>query len=343
MKDLKKTATFEEADFVSLQPELQQLAAQTNRRTLQQAKEFSTEEFSIETSNVSTPATKNSATGLWLWSGALFSLTTVAAVQWWQFIGESWQNGILQGAAVSGLTLLSGLLLTRFGYREWRLWRQLKMRQQWRIDSSRLQQSMQFGEAYTLCQQMAVAIGETSNDAYWQEFEKQRKAEFTDAELLQLFELTVLTHIDKAAELQIRQASMQTGVAVALSPFALADMLLVLWRGALMLRELSVLYGAPVGRLRSLSLMKQFVKTVFFTGAAEMAVDVGADLVGAELSGRLSARLGQGVIAGVMIARLGRFAQQQLRPLPSAISDKSLVKQVLSDLVKRLAPASTAN
>jgi putative membrane protein len=43
------------------------------------------------------------------------------------------------------------------------------------------------------------------------------------------------------------------------------------------------------------------------------------------------------------VARLGRFAQQQLRPLPGAISDKSLVKQVLTDLVKRLAPGATAN
>ncbi len=343
MSELKKTTTFAEAEFVSLQPELQQADSTDTVRKLQQATEFKTEQFTIEAQQISADTAKKSSRGFWLWGGALLSLTTVAAVQWWQFIEQSWQNGMLQGVAVSGLTLLSSVLLARFGVREWQLWRQLKMRRQWRIVNARLQQSMQFGEAYALCQEMAVAMGETREQSHWQNFEKQRKAEFTDAELLQLFELTVLTHIDKAADLQIRQAAMQTGVAVALSPFALADMLLVLWRGAIMLRELSVLYGAPVGRLRSLSLMKQFVKTVFFTGAAEMAVDVGADLVGAELSGKLSARLGQGVLAGVMVARLGRFAQQQLRPLPSAISDKSLVKQVLADLLKRLSPVSTAN
>jgi len=342
MTDLKKTTAFAEADFVSLQPTLSPTENSTNGGKLQQAKQFSTEKFSVEVDETPVVLPKQSRSGLWLWGGALLSLTAVAGVQWWQFINDSWQSGVLQGTAVTGLTVLSGLLLTRFGYREWRLRRQLKMRQQWREESSRLQQSMQFGEAYPMCQQMMHAMSETNNSD-WQKFEQQRKAEFTDAELLQLFDLTVLTHIDQAAELQIRQAAMQTGVAVALSPFALADMLLVLWRGALMLRELSVLYGAPIGRLRSLALMKQFVKTVFFTGAAEIAVDVGADLVGAELSGRLSARLGQGVLAGVMVARLGRFAQQQLRPLPATISDKSLVKQVLSDLVKRLAPGSTAN
>ncbi|RVU37171.1 DUF697 domain-containing protein [Rheinheimera riviphila] len=342
MTELKKSTAFAEADFVSLQPKLSPTEVSANEEKLQQAKQFNPAEFNVEVEEAPVVLPKQSNSGIWLWGGALLSLTAVAGVQWWQFMADSWQSGLLQGTAVTGLTVLSGLLLTRFGYREWRLRRQLKMRQQWREESSRLQQSMQFGEAYPMCQQMMQAMDKTNNRD-WLQFEQQRKAEFTDAELLQLFELTVLTNIDQAAELQIRQAAMQTGVAVALSPFALADMLLVLWRGALMLRELSVLYGAPVGRLRSLAMMKQFVKTVFFTGAAEIAVDVGADLIGAELSGRLSARLGQGVLAGVMVARLGRFAQQQLRPLPAAISDKSLVKQVLTDLVKRLAPGSTAN
>ena len=342
MNELKKTTAFSDVDFVSLQPKLQQTDIPVTAGKLQQAQEFTAEQFKAEHQEVLPGAAKQSSRGLWLWGGALLSLTAVAGVQWWQFMADSWQSGLVQGTAVIALTVLSSALLVRFGYGEWRLRRQLKMRQQWRQESSRLQQSMQFGEAYPMCQQMMHAMSE-ANNSDWQKFEQQRKAEFTDAELLQLFEVTVLTNIDTAAELQIRQAAMQTGVAVALSPFALADMVLVLWRGALMLRELSVLYGAPVGRLRSLAMIKQFVKTVFFTGAAEIAVDVGADLVGAELSGRLSARLGQGVLAGVMVARLGRFAQQQLRPLPAAVNDKSLVKQVLTDLVKRLTPGSTAN
>ncbi len=342
MNDLKKTTAFAEADFVSLQPALSQTENSGNDGKLQQAQSFKAEQFTVAVDETPVESTNESSRGFWLWGGALLSLAAVAGVQWWQFMADSWQSGVVQGTAVTALTGLSGLLLARFGYREWRLRRQLKLRQQWREESIRLQQSLQFGEAYPMCQQMIAAMSE-SNQGDWQTFEQQRKAEFTDAELLQLFDLTVLTNIDKAAELQIRQAAMQTGVAVALSPFALADMLLVLWRGALMLRELSVLYGAPVGKLRSLAMMKQFVKTVFFTGAAEIAVDVGTDLVGAELSGRLSARLGQGVLAGVMVARLGRFAQQQLRPLPGTVSDKSLVKQVLTDLVKRLAPGTTAN
>ena len=43
-----------------------------------------------------------------------------------------------------------------------------------------------------------------------------------------------------------------------------------------------------------------------------------------------------------MVARLGRFAQQQLRPLAMPPNEQSLVKLVVSDLVKKLNPLSGA-
>lgn len=340
MSELKKATDFSAAQFQSLQSDLT-AKAQLTESQLKQASQFATTDFiPAEITRPQSPQPAKS--GLWLWGSALFSLTAVAGLQWGLFVQQSWQNGWWQGALVSVLTGLATLLALRFGVREWRIWRQLAKRQSWRQDSSRLQQSMQFGEAYPMCQQMASAMQTSQTQQQWQQFEQQRKAEFSDAELLQLFELTLLQPVDIRVEQQIRQASLQTGVAVALSPFALADMLLVLWRGSLMLREIALLYGSPIGKVRSLALMRQFIKTVFFTGAAEMAVDVGADLLGAELSGKLSARLGQGVLAGVMVARLGRFAQQQLRPLAMPPNEQSLVKLVVSDLVKKLNPLSGA-
>lgn len=340
MSELKKATDFSAAQFQALQSDLT-AKAQLAESQLKQASQFTTTDF-IPAEIAPAVSPKPAKRGLWLWGSALLSLGAVAALQWGLFIQQSWQNGWWQGALVSLLTGLATVLAVRFGVREWRIWRQLAKRQSWRQDSNRLQQSMQFGEAYPMCQQMARAMQTSQTQTQWQQFEQQRKAEFSDAELLQLFELTVLQPVDIRVEQQIRQASLQTGVAVALSPFALADMLLVIWRGSLMLREIALLYGTPVGKVRSLALIRQFIKTVFFTGAAEMAVDVGADLLGAELSGKLSARLGQGVLAGVMVARLGRFAQQQLRPLAMPPNEQSLVKLVVSDLVKKLNPLSGA-
>lgn len=339
MTDLKKAVVFDEAGFQALKP------TGTQHGQLAPGQQFQSADFQADAgeSAVTTSAAKPDRS-FWWWVGALASLTGIALWQWGTFVADSWQAGIFQGTLVSALTVCGTALVARFGYQQWRLQRKLKQRQQWRQASLRLQQSVQFGEAMPLCHQMCVSMdNEALLTPLRQQFEQQHKAEFTDAEVLQLFEVTVLQPIDKLVEQQIRQAAMQTGVAVALSPFALADMLLVLWRGSLMLREIAVLYGAPVGKLQSMRMMKKCIKTLFFTGASEMALDVGSDLLGAELTGKLSARLGQGVLAGVLVARLGRFAVQELRPLPKAAEEQLLIRQVTTDLLQRLKSAATAN
>lgn len=339
MTELKKAVVFDEAGFQALKPDLSKTQHVTPAQQFQSA-EFSTTSVPSDIKHQTAKPERH----FWWWAGALASLTGIALWQWGTFVAQSWQAGIFQGTLVSALTVCGAALVARFGYQQWRLQRKLKQRQQWRQASLRLQQSVQFGEALPMCHQMYASM---DNEAVlmplWQQFEQQHKAEFSDSEVLQLFEVTLLQPIDISVEQQIRQAAMQTGVAVALSPFALADMLLVLWRGSLMLREIAVLYGAPVGKLQSMRMMKKYIKTLFFTGASEMALDVGSDLLGAELTGKLSARLGQGVLAGVLVARLGRFAVQELRPLPKASEEQMLIRQVATDLLKKLKPGTTAN
>ena len=339
MTDLKKAVVFDEAGFQALKPD------HIQNEQLAPAQQFQSADFQVPAAEplVATSAAKPER-NFWWWAGALASLTGIALWQWGTFVADSWQAGVFQGTLVSALTICGTALFARFGYQQWCLQRKLKQRQQWRQASLRLQQSVQFGEAMPMCNQIYASMdNETLLVPLWQQFEAQHRPEFSDAEVLQLFEKTLLKPIDKLVEQQIRQAAMQTGVAVALSPFALADMLLVLWRGSLMLREVAVLYGSPVGKLQSMRMIKKFIKTLFFTGASEMALDVGSDLLGAELTGKLSARLGQGVLAGVLVARLGRFAEQELRPLPKAATEQKLTRQVATDLLQRLKPGSTAN
>jgi putative membrane protein len=337
---LQQASRFTQAQFQALKPEIAELMAQ---QPLNAAERFDHSVF-VELTPTEPVPSKSSNRGLWYWVGALCSLTLLASWQWLTFISESWQSSVWQGGAVSALTGFILLLAGRAGWAEWRLWRQLRQRQEWRQTSARLVQSVQFGEAMPLCQQIRSAMpSSVATETRWQQFISQHRAEHSDAETLRLFEMNLLQAADLPVQQQIRQAAMQTGVAVAMSPFALADMLLVLWRGSLMLREIAHLYGCSLGRLRTLRLMKKFVQTVFFAGASEMAVDLGSDLLGAELTGKLSARLGQGVLAAVLVARLGRFAQQELRPLPQASMEPTLIAQVVQDVLQKLKPAPNAN
>mgnify|MGYP006205358727 FL=1 len=166
------------------------------------------------------------------------------------------------------------------------------------------------------------------------------KDEHSDEEQLALFEHFVLTVLDKQAQQIIYRAATDTSMAVAISPFALADMILVLWRSSRLVRELAQLYGGAIGQLRSMVLLKRLFAALLWAGGSELALDMASDVIGSELTAKLSARAGQGVIAGLLVARLGNLAQQQLRPLPVTAAAKVSIKSLGRALLQRFSAAA---
>ena len=63
-----------------------------------------------------------------------------------------------------------------------------------------------------------------------------------------------------------------------------------------------MLYEVITGYLSRVRLWRQLVLNLVYAGVSELLVDVGPDLLGAELAGKLSARVAQGVGAGLMTA-----------------------------------------
>lgn len=302
---------------------------------LAKAKEFSTEEFSRQVDPVKPPQVE-SKQRVWPWLIGLGVVSLFALRHWSQWLIESWQLSIIDGSLVTALSVLVLALLGKFSYQEWRHWQVIAKRRAWREQASRLQNTLQFGEASKLCHDITLSLPSEVVQTAQINFANSVRPEHTDAERLQLFERIVLQEVDRLVSERISEASIQTGVAVALSPFALADLLLVLWRASRLVREISALYGDSPGFRQRFGLLKKFIETLFWTGASELAIDLGSDFFGAELSSKLSARAGQGVLAGLLVARLGRFVHQQLRPLPLVLPAPSSSKTLLAAIVQKL-------
>lgn len=276
---------------------------------------------------------------------ALGLLLVLALWQWLEWLQQSWQQGWFSGALVSAFSILVAGMLGGVAWREWRLWRRLQRNQQWQQQAERIRNTVQYGEAMALCEAILLAMPQTTEHATATEnWRKAVQPEHSDAEVLALFEQYVMRDCDKQAQQIIWRAGTDSSLAVAVSPFALADMLLVVWRSSRMLRQLALLYGAPVGQLRSLALLKRALAALLWAGSSELALDLAADLLSSELTAKLSARAGQGVVAGLLVARLGTLAQQQLRPLPLQQTAKVQPGQLAAALVQRFSPAEpTAN
>lgn len=289
------------------------------------------------------PAMALRQTGRWWWrlAGAtVMAIILLSVWQWGLMVQQSWQSSVLQGALLSVISAALLILITAVMLREIRLWRRLARNRQWQHSAQRIRHSVQFGEAEPLCRQVAASLpASPAITAAVQQWQDALRPQHSDEEQLQLFEHFVLSELDKQAQQLVYRAATDTSLAVAISPFALADMLLVLWRSSRLLRELAQLYGGAIGQLRSLVLLKRFMAALLWAGGSELALDMASDAVGSELTAKISARAGQGVIAGLLVARLGNLAQQQLRPFPAGKSAKVSIRALGKTLAQRFSSA----
>jgi len=140
--------------------------------------------------------------------------------------------------------------------------------------------------------------------------------EHSQAELLQLYSRVVLTKVDEKALTEVAKFSTEATVLVALSPVAIVDMLIMLWRNLRMINKIAGLYGLKLGYWSRIKLIKQVFINMVYAGASELVADFGAEMIGADLLGKVSGRLAQGLGAGMLTARLGVRTIQLCRPIP---------------------------
>ena len=328
MTDLKQAKSFKEADFIG--------SDAVSELPVAKAVQFEQADFMVEP-QIEPEQPKRKPVSALIWAG-ISSVVLLVAVALYSAVTTIQQAFIAPGISTVLDALFCAALLTLgclLVLREWRLWRRLAKTRKWQQAHQRIHASIQYGEAEQLCLDIAAVLPESTQQdvADWK---AQKQPEHSDQELLDLFELRVLSKADAQASQQIHQAAADAAMAVAISPFALADMLLVLWRTSKLLRQMAEIYGASLGQLRSLILIKRLFAALLWAGSSELALDLGSDLLGAELTSKLSMRSGQGLIAGLLVARLGLAAQQLLRPLPLAKSHKLSLLDLGKALVRRL-------
>lgn len=167
-------------------------------------------------------------------------------------------------------------------------------------------------------------------------WEKDMQQHYTNSEVLSLFELKVLEPIDKNALSTITKHASAAGVMIAVSPFALLDMGIVLWRNIRMINQLSSLYGVQLGYWGRIALIKNIFRHMLYAGAMEILSDAGNYAVGAGITGKISTRIAQGFGAGVLTSRIGLRALYECRPMPWLSLKKpgltQLTNKVLQDL-----------
>ena len=279
----------------------------------------------------------------WLWRSVGLVFTGVVAVETFAFF----QQGFAQSPILASMygVLLFGLsaIVGSTAIREFSALRQFK-RQQVTQNKAKNILSSELAEhrnvdVKVLCASISANLPCDLMSEHEKSWELFAKDEYSDEELLQLYSREILSKVDEKALVEVAKFSTEAVVLVALSPIALVDMMLMFWRNLRMIDKIAGLYGLKIGYWSRIKLIKQVFVNMAYAGASELVIDLGADLVGAELLGKLSARMAQGLGAGMLTSRLGIQTIKLCRPIPFEENTPKIAhvrKKILSQVKKLL-------
>lgn len=164
---------------------------------------------------------------------------------------------------------------------------------------------------------------------------KETHGEIVDgADLVRLAETGLLAPLDQMARTMVLNSAKRVSVVTAVSPRALVDVGYVIYESSRLIRRLAELYGGKPGTLGLFRLARRVIAHLAVTGSIAVGDSLIQQLVGHGVAAKLSARLGEGVINGLMTARVGIAAMDIVRPLPFDAVKRPGIGDFMSELTR---------
>jgi putative membrane protein len=153
-------------------------------------------------------------------------------------------------------------------------------------------------------------------------------------DLITLAETELLVAMDEGARRMVLTSAKRVSVVTAISPRALVDVVFVVAEITRLIRRLAALYGGRPGTLGFVRLARTVLGHLAVTGGMAAGDSLVQQLVGHGIAARLSARLGEGVVNGLMTARVGIAAIEVCRPYPFVAGRPPRIGDVMAELTK---------
>jgi len=154
------------------------------------------------------------------------------------------------------------------------------------------------------------------------------------SDLIHLVERDLLAPLDARAREMVMNSAKRVSVVTAVSPRALVDVGYVLYENMRLIRAISEHYGGRPGTLGFWRLASRVISHLAATGAIALGDGLMQQIIGHGVASRLSARLGEGVVNGLLTARVGISAIDVCRPLKFDAEKRPGVSDFISALTR---------
>ncbi|MGB2079427.1 MAG: YcjF family protein, partial [Vibrio sp.] len=255
---------------------------------------------------------------------AVESFSAAIAAKDWLAVGWSSFVGLGAGAGLLSLT------------REWVKLRRLRKQMDSQAIAADLILANGMGQGQKFCQDLAKKSGVTLEHAGYDRWHQSVQPTHNDAEVIELYDSMVLVNQDNKAKQLVATYASEAAVLVAVSPLAIADVLLVAWRNLKLIQQLGDIYGVELGYWSRVKLLKLVFVNMAAAGASELITDAGMSALSMDMAGKLSTRAAQGIGVGLLTARLGIKAIGILRPLPWREEKALRLSQVRKQITRQV-------
>jgi len=151
-------------------------------------------------------------------------------------------------------------------------------------------------------------------------------------QLVEFAEREMMAPLDIKARALILNASKRVSVVTAISPRAAVDILYVFYESIRLIRNMAELYGGRPGSIGLFRLIRDVLAHLAVTGSIAVGDSLVQQVLGHGLASRLSARFGEGMINGLMTARIGIAAMDLCRPMPFTALKRPGIGDFINDL-----------
>lgn len=158
--------------------------------------------------------------------------------------------------------------------------------------------------------------------------------QFDGSDMIRTAERALMQSLDTRAKRLTSAAARRVAIVTAISPRALVDVAFVGYESIKLARAVAELYGVRPGLFGSWRLFGAILSHLAVTGGVALGDSVIQQLLGHGLAAKLSARLGEGLVNGLMTARVGIAAMRVTRPLPFEALKQPVVMDFAVDLAR---------
>lgn len=147
-------------------------------------------------------------------------------------------------------------------------------------------------------------------------------------DLIDVAERALLRPLDERAQSEIAKAARAVSVVTAISPRAFLDVIFVIAQIVRLVRRIAEIYGGRPGLFGLIKLARSIGAHIAITGGMAVGDSLVQQVVGHGIASRISARMGEGVLNGLLTTRVGLSALAVCRPAPFAVAKPPGVSDV---------------